>query len=304
MIEFKIKLKIWRFINLSLACTGGDQTEIGEKGINLSGGQKQRVSLARAVYNNADVYFFDDPLSAVDSHVGKHIFEQVIGPKGILGGKTRVLVTHGITYLPECDNIFVLKDGEISETGTYKELLDKKGAFAEFLIQHLQEVNTDAEDLDEIKAQLEGSITNEELKAKFERAISTRARSDSVSSGGSGSGKLSRQTSSTASENELRQRRSSESPLKGDAKKQNGAAGAQQKLIETEKSETGSVKWDVYKHYLKSIGWTLAFATIFLNMVFQCFSIGSNIWLSKWSSDNLTVNDTGKRDMYLGRTSF
>jgi ABC-type multidrug transport system fused ATPase/permease subunit len=56
---------------------GGDQTEIGEKGINLSGGQKQRVSLARAVYNNADVYLLDDPLSAVDSHVGKHIFEEV-----------------------------------------------------------------------------------------------------------------------------------------------------------------------------------------------------------------------------------
>ena len=57
--------------------TGGDQTEIGEKGINLSGGQKQRVSLARAVYNNADLYLLDDPLSAVDSHVGKHIFEKV-----------------------------------------------------------------------------------------------------------------------------------------------------------------------------------------------------------------------------------
>lgn len=67
---------------------GGDQTEIGEKGINLSGGQKQRVSLARAVYNDADVYLLDDPLSAVDSHVGKHIFENVIGPDGIL--KTKV----------------------------------------------------------------------------------------------------------------------------------------------------------------------------------------------------------------------
>lgn len=124
---------------------GGDQTEIGEKGINLSGGQKQRVSLARAVYNNADIYFLDDPLSAVDSHVGKHIFEHVIGPNGILGGKTRILVTHGITYLPEVDNIFVLKEGEISEQGTYHELLEKKGAFAEFLIQHLQEINEEDE---------------------------------------------------------------------------------------------------------------------------------------------------------------
>ncbi|KAJ8938899.1 hypothetical protein NQ318_007614 [Aromia moschata] len=93
---------------------GGDQTEIGEKGINLSGGQKQRVSLARAVYSNADIYFLDDPLSAVDSHVGKHIFDQVIGPKGMLKDKTTLLVTHGITYLPQTDNIFVLKNGEVT----------------------------------------------------------------------------------------------------------------------------------------------------------------------------------------------
>ena len=64
--------------------TGGDETEIGEKGINVSGGQKQRISLARAVYNNADLYLLDDPLSAVDSNVGKHIFEKVIGPKGTM----------------------------------------------------------------------------------------------------------------------------------------------------------------------------------------------------------------------------
>ena len=99
--------------------TGGDQTEIGEKGINLSGGQKQRVSLARAVYNNANVYLLDDPLSAVDSHVGKHIFEKVIGPKGALRKKTRVLVTHAISFLPEMDQIVVMKDGKISELGTY-----------------------------------------------------------------------------------------------------------------------------------------------------------------------------------------
>ncbi|ESP02032.1 hypothetical protein LOTGIDRAFT_111468, partial [Lottia gigantea] len=59
------------------------------KGINLSGGQKQRVSLARAVYNDADVYLMDDPLSAVDSHVGKHIFENVMGANGLLKDKVR-----------------------------------------------------------------------------------------------------------------------------------------------------------------------------------------------------------------------
>ena len=65
----------------------GDLTEIGEKGINLSGGQKQRVSLARAVYSNADIYMLDDPLSAVDAHVGKHIFNKVVGPNGVLKNK-------------------------------------------------------------------------------------------------------------------------------------------------------------------------------------------------------------------------
>lgn len=124
---------------------GGDMTEIGEKGINLSGGQKQRVSLARAVYANADIYFLDDPLSAVDSHVGKHIFDKVIGPKGILKHKTKLLVTHGITYLPQTDQILVIKEGQVSECGTYRELLDRKGAFAEFLLQHITDHNEDVE---------------------------------------------------------------------------------------------------------------------------------------------------------------
>lgn len=124
---------------------GGDQTEIGEKGINLSGGQKQRVSLARAIYADTDIYFLDDPLSAVDSHVGKHIFEQVIGPKGLLKNKTRLLVTHGVTYLPQTDQIIVLKDGYVSENGTYQELLNRKGAFAEFMLQHISGDNVNEE---------------------------------------------------------------------------------------------------------------------------------------------------------------
>uniref|UniRef100_A0A672T625 ABC-type glutathione-S-conjugate transporter n=1 Tax=Sinocyclocheilus grahami TaxID=75366 RepID=A0A672T625_SINGR len=111
----------------------GDTTEIGEKGLNLSGGQKQRVSLARAVYRKADVYLLDDPLSAVDAHVGQHIFNKVIGPRGILRDKTRVLVTHGMSFLPQADLILVLVDGEISERGSYQELLNRNGAFADFI---------------------------------------------------------------------------------------------------------------------------------------------------------------------------
>uniref|UniRef100_A0AAQ5ZCK6 ABC-type glutathione-S-conjugate transporter n=1 Tax=Amphiprion ocellaris TaxID=80972 RepID=A0AAQ5ZCK6_AMPOC len=137
------KLKTW-YHRVLEACAllpdldilpAGDATEIGEKGLNLSGGQKQRVSLARAVYRKADVYLLDDPLSAVDAHVGQHIFDKVIGPKGVLRDKviTRILVTHGMSFLPQADLILVLVDGEITESGSYQELLSRHGAFADFI---------------------------------------------------------------------------------------------------------------------------------------------------------------------------
>uniref|UniRef100_A0A7M4F2I2 Multidrug resistance-associated protein 1-like n=1 Tax=Crocodylus porosus TaxID=8502 RepID=A0A7M4F2I2_CROPO len=111
----------------------GDQTEIGERGVNISGGQKQRVSLARAVYSNADIYLLDDPLSAVDVHVGKHLFEKLIGPSGLLKNKTRILVTHSLAFLPQTDLIIVMENGKIADMGTYQELLSKRANFAELL---------------------------------------------------------------------------------------------------------------------------------------------------------------------------
>ncbi|KAG3283750.1 multidrug resistance-associated protein 1-like [Ictidomys tridecemlineatus] len=103
----------------------GDQTEIGERGVNISGGQKQRVSLARAVYSGADIYLLDDPLSAVDVHVGKQLFEKVIGSSGLLKNKTRILVTHNLTLLPHVDFIVVMESGRVAQMGTYQELLSK-----------------------------------------------------------------------------------------------------------------------------------------------------------------------------------
>ncbi|XP_015175305.1 PREDICTED: multidrug resistance-associated protein 1 isoform X2 [Polistes dominula] len=288
----------------------GDQTEIGEKGINLSGGQKQRVALARAVYNESDIYFLDDPLSAVDSHVGKHIFENVVGPGGLLKKKTRVHITHDIVYLPEVDNIFVLKDGEITENGTYKQLMDKRGAFAEFLMQHLQEVGNlhsdDASDADlhEIKQQLESKIVTQELQDKLTRTISriseSQSESGSITDRRSLNGSLKRQYSTESQQ--------SVNLLSGKNMKDKAALQPKkgEKLIEVEKAETGSVKWKVYSHYFKSIGWFLSISTIIMNAVFQSFSIGSNVWLSKWSDDNMTsvngtiVNEESRRDMYLG----
>uniref|UniRef100_A0A8D0D5X3 ATP-binding cassette, sub-family C (CFTR/MRP), member 12 n=1 Tax=Sander lucioperca TaxID=283035 RepID=A0A8D0D5X3_SANLU len=115
----------------------GDQTLLGEEGVNLSGGQKQRVSLARAVYSNRDIYLLDDPLSAVDAHVGKHIFEQCI--KKELLGKSIILVTHQLQYLEFCDEVLVLKDGAVLETGSHVELMKAKGHYADIITTHLAE---------------------------------------------------------------------------------------------------------------------------------------------------------------------
>ena len=101
---------------------GGDMTEIGEKGINVSGGQKQRVSLARSVYQDEAIYILDDPLSAVDAHVGKHIFENVIGPKGCLQGKVVINMELYNFMLEKCryltTNIKTIEDFNVQEHPT------------------------------------------------------------------------------------------------------------------------------------------------------------------------------------------
>ncbi|EEF35768.1 mgatp-energized glutathione s-conjugate pump, putative [Ricinus communis] len=99
---------------------GGDLTEIGERGVNISGGQKQRVSMARAVYSNSDVYIFDDPLSALDAHVARQVFDKCI--KGELGRKTRVLVTNQLHFLSQVDRIILVHEGMVKEEGTFEEL--------------------------------------------------------------------------------------------------------------------------------------------------------------------------------------
>ncbi|KAJ6886454.1 hypothetical protein NC651_026975 [Populus alba x Populus x berolinensis] len=99
---------------------GGDLTEIGERGVNISGGQKQRVSMARAVYSNSDVYIFDDPLSALDAHVGRQVFDKCI--KGELSRKTRILVTNQLHFLSQVDRIILVHEGTVKEEGTFEDL--------------------------------------------------------------------------------------------------------------------------------------------------------------------------------------
>ncbi|XP_024541088.1 ABC transporter C family member 10 [Selaginella moellendorffii] len=111
-----------------------DLTEIGERGINISGGQKQRIQLARAVYQDADIYLLDDPFSAVDAHTCSALFKNCI--MGLLAKKTVVLVTHQVEFLPAFDTILLLKDGEICQAGKFNELLQPGSAFEELVNAH------------------------------------------------------------------------------------------------------------------------------------------------------------------------
>ncbi|KAI5124178.1 hypothetical protein M0805_000983 [Coniferiporia weirii] len=131
------KLRYWRAVHDSCLerdlelLPDYDMTEVGEKGISLSGGQKQRLNICRSIYCNTDIQIFDDPLSALDAHVGKAVFQRVLQPGQ--QGKTRILVTHALHFLPHVDCVYVMSEGQIVERGTYAELLRNEGAFAKFV---------------------------------------------------------------------------------------------------------------------------------------------------------------------------
>ncbi|XP_038682857.1 ABC transporter C family member 14-like [Tripterygium wilfordii] len=112
----------------------GDQTEIGERGINLSGGQKQRIQLARAVYQDCDIYLLDDIFSAVDAHTGSDIFKECV--RGALRDKTVILVTHQVDFLHNVDLIMVMRDGMIVQSGKYNDLVQSGLDFGALVAAH------------------------------------------------------------------------------------------------------------------------------------------------------------------------
>ncbi|KAJ0481794.1 putative ABC-type xenobiotic transporter [Helianthus annuus] len=112
----------------------GDQTVIGERGINLSGGQKQRIQIARALYQDADIYLFDDPFSAVDAHTGSHLFKECMLRS--LESKTVIYTTHQVEFLPAADLILVLRDGRITQSGMYSDILNSGSDFMDLVGAH------------------------------------------------------------------------------------------------------------------------------------------------------------------------
>ncbi|KAF7093794.1 hypothetical protein CFC21_096182 [Triticum aestivum] len=112
----------------------GDRTQIGERGVNLSGGQKQRVQLARALYQNADIYLLDDPFSAVDAHTATSLFNEYV--MTALSDKTVLLVTHQVDFLPAFDSILLMSDGEVIRSAPYQDLLADCEEFKDLVNAH------------------------------------------------------------------------------------------------------------------------------------------------------------------------
>ena len=263
---------------------GGDETEIGEKGINLSGGQKQRVNLARAVYANKDIYLLDDPLSAVDAHVGKHIFEKVVSDQGVLSKKTRILVTHAISYLPRVDNIIVMKNGAISEIGSYEQLINNKGEFAGFLLEQLQNSvdKSDSENEnsnDAIWKSLEDSLGTNEILLKRQHSKESKkhhkVRTSSI-------GELSDCDSSVSDRSVFTQKKQFLD---------------KSKLIETEAVETEEVSMEHYIYYVKSMGYGIFALGVLSYFIFQSFAVSTNLVLTSWSS--IASNDISVTNKYM-----
>ncbi|CAF3222819.1 unnamed protein product, partial [Rotaria sp. Silwood2] len=227
-----------------------DETEIGEKGINLSGGQRQRVSLARALYSNADIFLLDDPLSAVDAHVGAYIFKHVIGPKGLLKDKTRLLVTHGLSHLNKCNDIIVVSQGEIIDHGTYNDLMIRSIILQDFVhsialsrTQHYQHQTSDIESPKSIP-----TTPSELLHKSFE-----------------------------FTENDIQHDELHPTIIEIEEEKK--------KTIQKETIQTGSVKLNVFLIYIRSCKLLM----IVLISIFFCLTIfatlSANIWLSKWTDE-------------------
>lgn len=266
---------------------GGDMTEIGERGINLSGGQKARISLARAVYARADIYLFDDPLSAVDAHVGRTIFDKVVGPKGMLAGKTRVFVTHQIQYLSQSPQIMMLRDGKVVEQGNFQELMQKKAEVYQLVCEFGRESDqeeVEAAALEDDSTSLVGHeirldediVERDSFPAEESPLLSSTpqaARRDSIRSATSVR-TLRRPSASSAV---------SRTTVKASEPKNTA-------LMSEEQMKQGSVHRSVYLAYAKACSYSAVIAYILSMVLSQSASISTSLWLTHWSSDN----DSGK----------
>jgi hypothetical protein len=253
---------------------------------------------------------------------GKHIFEHVVGPTGLLKNKTRILVTHGISYLPQTDLIVVLSGGSVSEVGTYDQLLENDGAFSEFLHTYfLDDQPQPGENLSKCILLFNNMLffsvadTSHEPQSIQELALiqppSSIHRDRTISSSS---------RTSTRSAKKVRDvfrqesRRLSTLPIAEiimpesngvlvnsvDTVNEQKIKG---KLVDEEFSAIGKVKWSVYNTYFKNATYKAVLGVIGGYTMFNVMNVSGSFWLTAWTGDSEDLalrNNTGQRDYRLG----
>ncbi|KAK4175628.1 P-loop containing nucleoside triphosphate hydrolase protein [Triangularia setosa] len=281
----------------------GDDTVVGERGISLSGGQKARVALARAVYARADIYLMDDCLSAVDSHVGRHIIDNVLGPKGLLSSKTRILATNSIPVLIQSDYICMLKDGEIAEKGTYRQLVAMKGLVFDLIKTAGQDSSgpssqaaspTDSGSETSTIIDAEGSSQEKDTIEEAQEGLGTL---QSIKPGPSQSS-LPKPKARTGSNTTLR--RASAASFRGPRGKLTDEENPSRTKQTKEHSEQGKVKWSVYTEYAKTANLAAVGVYLITLIAAQSAGIGGNVWLKTWADRNAKAGANIEVGKFLG----
>ena len=279
----------------------GDQTEVGERGISLSGGQKARVTLARAVYARADVYLLDDCLSAVDQHVGRHLIENVLGSKGLLAGKTRILATNSIPVLFEADFVTLLRDGKVLEKGTFEQLIAMKGEVANLIrtANNEEEQETPSPSLDDSTEST--SLESEDSNTVFDIGTgdSTMGEKDQEGIVQLAPIRANAGTGRRASNNTLR--RASTASFRGPRGKVTDEEGDGVKSKQSKEfSEQGKVKWNVYLEYAKTSNLIAVCIYLTTLVAAQTAQIGGSLWLKQWSEVNQRYGGNPQVGKYIG----
>ncbi|CAD5197112.1 unnamed protein product, partial [Musa acuminata subsp. malaccensis] len=238
----------------------GDLTEIGERGINMSGGQKQRIQLARAVYQDADIYLLDDPFSALDAHTGTQLFKDCL--MGVLRDKTVLYVTHQVEFLPVADLILVMKDGKVAQAGLFDELLRQNIGFEVLVGAHS----------DALELILNAETSSKSLLAA-EKNILEASSNDSDAE----------KTLNTSFQNINKQE--SEHDICQDMADRG-------RLTQEEEREKGSISKDVYWSYLTAVrGGALVPIIVIAQVFFQVLQVASNYWMA-WASPPSTTTES------------
>ncbi|XP_061163776.1 ATP-binding cassette sub-family C member 5-like [Saccostrea echinata] len=231
-----------------LLLPNGDETEIGDRGTNLSGGQKQRVSLARAVYSDSDIYLLDDVLSAVDVHVGRHLFHNCI--KKFLSGKTVIFTTHQLQYLKHCDEILVMQNGVFVERGKHDSLISSAGYYDSMMKQFHQVTDNPS------------------------RAASDSIKQQDKDDEDQGS------TPQKKVENGVQNGTSDKKPEVGKLHKDTSNKG---KLTQTEEMQVGDITWGTYYSYISAMGGIcVAMFVVSWSTLTSASVVFSDWWLSIW----------------------